>query len=162
MVLAGTYNRTLDDKNRLSLPKRVRERLGLGAKESLFVLVSPRPCLLLYTLADLNHLGSVWEAKSASYEEAVARYLDFFPDAEEVTVDREGRILLSEAMMTGADLGRDVVMLGVKDHLQVWNRDRWAQHRATRSRPAWLGGIQALQTGSGDVGGTSEEGKSSS
>jgi DNA-binding transcriptional regulator/RsmH inhibitor MraZ len=55
MLLTGTYPRTLDEKNRLALPKRFREQLG--EPETLYVTPGPDQCLWLYTQRSLEQLA---------------------------------------------------------------------------------------------------------
>ena len=68
MLLTGTHSRTLDDKKRLALPKRVREQLGDPA--TLFVTPGPDQCLWVYTQAELERqLEVAWSeiARMKSY-----------------------------------------------------------------------------------------------
>ena len=55
MLLTGTHPRTLDDKKRLTLPKRVREQLGDVTQ--LFITPGPDPCLWVWTRQELERLS---------------------------------------------------------------------------------------------------------
>lgn len=145
MVLTGKHERLLDNKNRLSLPKRVRETMQIGPRDALYSAIHRRPCLLLYALGDLQKVGTIWESKAASYEQALEQYLSFFPELVELTIDRQGRVLLVEDLVRGAGLSREVVLLGVKDHLEVWDRARWLEYRNSRLQAPWIGsGLSAV------------------
>src|SRR5437867_9942664 len=102
MLLTGTYPRTLDDKKRLALPRRVREQLG--QPETLFVSPGPDQCLWLYTQLELERLSEkLDQAPAADAEARVFRRL-YFARTESVDVDRTGRILISEGMLRFAGL----------------------------------------------------------
>src|SRR5262249_50005821 len=68
MLLTGTHPRTLDDKKRLTLPKRVREQLGDPG--TLFVTPGPDQCLWLYTQASLEGLAEKLDRSPATDAEA--------------------------------------------------------------------------------------------
>ena len=126
MLLTGTHPRTLDDKKRLVLPKRVREELGEPG--TVYVTPGPDQSLWLYTQAELERLaGKLDEAPATDAEARVFRRL-YFAQAEAVDVDRNGRILLPERLLQFASLTGDIVLVGVRDHLEVWDSARWRQY----------------------------------
>jgi len=123
MLLTGTHPRSLDDKKRLGLPKRIREQLGEPA--TLFVTPGPDQSLWIYTQAELERLAArLDEAPATDAEARVFRRL-YFAQTESVDVDRTGRILVPERLMKFAGLTQEVVLLGVRDHLELWDAVRW-------------------------------------
>jgi MraZ protein len=54
----------------------------------------------------------------------------FFSAAMEADLDKQGRVILSAALLEHAKLGRDVVVAGVHDHLEIWDRDIWRRELA--------------------------------
>ena len=54
----------------------------------------------------------------------------FFSAATEADLDKQGRVSLSAALLEHAKLGRDVVVAGVHDHLEIWDRDAWRRELA--------------------------------
>lgn len=125
MLLTGTYPRTLDDKKRLALPKRLREVLGEPA--TLFVTPGPDQSLWLYTQPGLEQLaGRLDEAPATDAEARVFRRL-YFAQTEAVDLDRSGRMLVPERLVQFAGLAHDVVLIGVRDHLELWDAARWQQ-----------------------------------
>lgn len=128
MLLTGTHARTFDDKKRLALPKRIRELLG--EPTTLFVTPGPDQTLWLYTPSELERLAEkLDQAPAADAEARVFRRL-YFAQAEAVDVDKAGRILVPERLMKFAGLDHDVVLLGVRDHLELWEANRWQQYVA--------------------------------
>jgi MraZ protein len=130
MLLTGTYQRTLDEKNRLTLPRRTREQLGEVAR--LYLTPGQDRCLWLFRQQELEQLAAKMDQGSAF------RRL-FFSQTEDAPVDGHGRILISDRMAQQAGLRKEVFLLGVQDHLEVWDAGRWeeytAQHKPTDGNP---------------------------
>jgi len=126
MLLTGTFPRTLDEKKRLVLPKRVREQLGTPSVA--YVTPGPDQCLWLYSQAGLEQLAlKLDEAPAADAEVRVFRRL-FFAQTETVEVDRNGRVLIPERLLSFAGLKHEVMLLGVRDHLELWDAGRWHEY----------------------------------
>ncbi len=131
MLLTGTHPRTLDDKKRLMLPKRVRE--ALGEINKLFVTPGPDQSLWLFSQEELERLsGKLDQAPATDAEVRVFRRL-FFAQMEAVEVDRAGRILLPERLVQFAGLRHDLILIGVRDHLELWDQQRWHDYLASNA-----------------------------
>jgi MraZ protein len=126
MLLTGTHPRTLDDKNRVALPKRLREQLG--EPETLFITPGPDQCLWIYTQAALEELAAKLDQTPATDAEARVFRRLYFAQTEAVDVDRSGRILIPERLLQFAGLDHDAVLLGVRDHLELWQGRRWQDY----------------------------------
>ena len=126
MLLTGTHQRTLDDKNRLGLPKRVRELLG--EPTMLFVTPGPDQTLWLYTQTELERFSEKLDHQPATDAEARVFRRLYFAQTEAVDLDKTGRILLPDRLMQFAGLKHEVVLLGVRDHLEIWDAGRWQQY----------------------------------
>ncbi len=128
MLLTGTHPRTLDDKKRLVLPRRLREQLGEVTK--LFVTPGQDQCLWVYSPNEMEQLAAkIDQAPGTQAEVRVFRRM-FFANMETVEVDRAGRILVPERLVQFADLKHDVILIGVRDHLELWDTGRWRQFEA--------------------------------
>jgi len=123
MLLTGTHPRTLDDKKRLALPKRVREQIG--DITLLYVTPGPEQSLWIYTKDELERLSKKLEDTPATDGDARVFRRLFFAQMEAVELDRTGRILVPERLVQFAGLEHDVVLLGVRDHLELWDSARW-------------------------------------
>ncbi len=126
MLLTGTHPRTLDDKKRLTLPKRVREQVGEVAQ--LFVTPGPDQTLWVYTKDELERLSVKLDQTPATDAEARVFRRLFFAQMEEVDLDRSSRILIPDRLAQFAGLEHEVVLLGVRDHLELWNAQRWQSY----------------------------------
>jgi MraZ protein len=126
MLLTGTHQRTLDDKKRFAMPRKLREQLG--AADTLFVTPGPDQCLWLFTQAELEQLAAKLDQSPAADAEARVFRRLYFAQTEAVDVDKSGRILIPDRLAQFAGLQREVVLLGVRDHLELWDAQRWQQY----------------------------------
>ncbi|HEY3543960.1 MAG TPA: division/cell wall cluster transcriptional repressor MraZ [Gaiellaceae bacterium] len=126
-MLLGEYEHTIDDKNRLTLPARFRQAFA----EGIVVTRGMDGCLFAYTRADWDHLvdGRLATLDPLSKEgRRMQRF--FFSGAAETELDKQGRVGLPGALLQHAKLDRDVVVAGVHDHLEIWDRDAWRRELA--------------------------------
>jgi len=126
MLLTGTYPRTLDEKKRLALPRKVREQLG--EPETLYVSPGLDQCLWLHTRQDLDQLAENLDQTPATDADARVFRRLFFARTDLVDVDGNGRILISERMLRFAGLEHEVVLIGDRNHLELWDSRRWQQY----------------------------------
>jgi MraZ protein len=127
MLLTGTHPRTLDDKKRLTLPKKIREQLG-EATEQLIVAQGLDQCLWIYDRGNLDRLLEKLDHTSATNAEARVFRRLFFAQMEKVDLDKAGRVLLPDRLAEFAGLKHEVVLIGVQDHLELWDADRWQEY----------------------------------
>jgi MraZ protein len=126
MLLTGTHPRTLDDKKRFTLPKKVREQLGEA--NELFVAQGLDKCLWIYDKRALEGLAEKLDQTPATDGEARVFRRLFFAQMEAVDVDKVGRVLVPERLISFAGLQHEVVLIGVRDHLELWDAERWQQY----------------------------------
>ena len=128
MLLTGTHPRTIDDKKRLALPRRIREQLGEPAL--LYVTPGPEQSLWLFTQECLERQAEKLDRASPDDEESRVFRRLYFAQTEAVDVDRAGRILLPDRLAALAGLTHEAVLLGVRDHLELWDAKRWQDYAA--------------------------------
>jgi transcriptional regulator MraZ len=121
-MLLGEYEHTLDDKNRLTLPAKVRQALGGGV----VVTRGMDGCLFVFTREGWDEfVVARLQGLNPFSREARQMSRFMFAGATETEVDRQGRIMLPPALIEHATLGRDVVVAGVRDHVEIWDRAAW-------------------------------------
>jgi MraZ protein len=124
----GTHACLLETDGSLLLPHDVRRRLDAPEARALFVTPGPEPSLWLYTGTGLAQwAGQFDQAAAASRARAARRTV--LAQTEACAVDRGGRLRLPDALVQFAGLQHEVVLLGVGDHLELWDARRWQQHR---------------------------------
>jgi len=131
MLLTGTHSRSLDEKNRLVLPKRLREQLGDPG--TLFVTPGPDKCLWIFVQADLDALAEKLDRAPATDAEARVFRRLYFAQTEAVDVDRSGRVLIPDRLLRFAGLQHEAVLVGVRDHLELWDAQRWQDYLAANA-----------------------------
>jgi MraZ protein len=123
-MLLGEYEHTIDEKNRLTLPAKFRDAFADG----LVVTRGMDGCLYVYARAEWERVAR--EIASVDDLNPDARKLRryFFAGASEDEPDRQGRISIPSSLVQSARLGREVVVAGVLDHLEIWDRRTWREH----------------------------------
>jgi MraZ protein len=126
-MLLGEHEHTIDDKNRLTLPARIRHHFADG----IVVTRGMDGCLFAYTREDWNRVVDTRLATLDPLSQEGRRMQRFFfSGAAEAELDKQGRVMLPPALIDHAKLGRDVVVAGVHDHLEIWDRAAWRKELA--------------------------------
>jgi MraZ protein len=126
-MLLGEYEHTIDDKNRLTLPAKFRQEFADG----IVVTRGLDGCLYAYTRDAWDGLvDSTLVSIDQLSQEGRRLYRHFFSGAAEAELDKQGRVMLPAALLQHAKLGREVVVAGVHDRLEIWDREAWRQELA--------------------------------
>jgi MraZ protein len=121
-MLLGEYEHTLDDKNRITLPAKFRAAFAAGV----VVTRGMDGCLYAYRLEDWDKLVDTRLAGLDPLSKEGRRMQRFFfSGAAEAELDRQGRVMIPAALIEHARLGRNVVVAGVRDHLELWDGAAW-------------------------------------
>ncbi len=121
-MLLGEYEHTIDDKNRLTLPAKFRRSFEDGCVVSRGL----DGCLWAWTPQGwAGYRDSILATLSPLSKEGRRMQRHFFSGATEAVPDRQGRVIIPAGLIEHAKLGRDVVVAGVNDHLEIWDRDAW-------------------------------------
>ena len=124
-MLLGEYAHTLDEKNRLTLPAKFRDSFVDGG----VVTRGLDGCLYLFAKQQWEDLVSGrFSEFDPLLEETRLMNRYFFSGAAEAEPDKQGRINVPPALIEHARLGREVVVAGVHDHLEIWDRAAWREH----------------------------------
>jgi MraZ protein len=121
-MLLGESVQRLDAKNRVTLPARLRAHFAAG------VVVSKGfdGCLFVFTP---DGWQAFVESQTARLDplsrrgREMSRWL--YAGAIETELDRQGRVMLPTPQLTHASLERDIVVAGLRDHLEIWDLDTW-------------------------------------
>jgi len=124
-MFLGEYEHTIDDKNRLTLPARFREAFADGV----VLTRGLDECLDVYARGDW---GALVDARLATLDPFSKEARDlkrfFFSAASDAELDKQGRVLVPPALMRHGRLGREIVVAGVHDHLEIWDRAAWTDN----------------------------------
>ena len=124
-MFIGEYQHTLDEKGRLALPAKYRANLSSGA----VVTRGLDRCLFLYPRNEWEKLATRLAALPVSQANtrAIARLM--LAGAMDVTPDKLGRMLIPEYLREYAGLERSVVLSGLYNRLEIWDREQWEKYK---------------------------------
>jgi MraZ protein len=126
LAFRGHFEHSLDAKNRLSIPARFRAAFSSGT----VLAKDPEPCVAVWTpesheaiieraLGGLNPMGSEYRKLSRFYQ----------GNSFEIELDASGRVTLPPPLLAHTGIGKEVVVVGVGDHLEVWAKERWHEQQ---------------------------------
>ena len=126
-MLLGAYEHTIDDKNRLTLPAKFRKTFA----EGVVVTRGLDGCLYAFRREDWDRLV---ESRLATLDplSPEGRRLErfFFSGATEAELDGQGRVMLPKELIEHAGLNREVIVAGVNERLEIWDRAAWRKELA--------------------------------
>ena len=119
--LLGEHDHSLDDKNRLTLPSKLRSAFADGV----VVARGLDGCLTAYPSEEWARLTKRVAELDPLSEDARRVLRHFFGGAAHTELDKQGRLVVPQPLIEHAGLERELTVLGVHDHLEIWNRATW-------------------------------------
>jgi MraZ protein len=138
-VFTGEYRHTVDDKGRLAIPARFRAQLEGGAVVSRWI----DGCLAIHTRRGWEALEEKVAALPISDGASRLFERNVFAGAIEAEIDRQGRVLLPAFLREAAGLEGEALVIGTRDHAEIWSPARWAEYRRAMDDAATF--AQAIQ-----------------
>ncbi len=124
-MFRGATLLSMDAKYRLAVPAKHRDALLAQSAGNLILTAHPHRCLLLYPQpawapieAKINGLSS-FNPQTSAYQRMMVG------QAEDLTLDSAGRLLVSSVLRDFAKLDKDVMFVGQGSHFELWNLDAW-------------------------------------
>lgn len=120
-MFMGEYNHSIDSKGRLIIPSKLREDLG----ESFVITKGLDGCLFIYTEKEWENIENKFREMPLTTKDARKFSRFFFAGAAKMETDKQGRILIPNSLREFALLKKDVVLVGVLDRVEIWDKDNW-------------------------------------
>lgn len=122
-MLMGEYYHSIDEKNRLIIPSKIRSELG----NTYIITRGIDKCLFIYSLNEWQKV--VDKLSTLPFTKKDARNFSRFllSGASKGEFDKQGRIVLTSQLMSYANLTKDVVIIGVNERLEVWNKSDYEE-----------------------------------
>lgn len=120
-MFLGEHEHTLDEKGRLTLPAKLRDSFP----EGLVLTRGMDGCVYAYPKAHWAELASRLSSRGLLSRDDRMIQRHFFSGAAELVPDKQGRVMIPAALAAHAKLDREVVVAGVYDHLEIWDRAAW-------------------------------------
>jgi len=136
LIFTGTYEHTIDQKQRLAIPAPLRatirrvlgDAIGDDPKASgavLYVVPTEVDALSLYTEPAFERLAAALDDSPLDAQELLDYERRLYSQTHQVEIDKQGRIRLPESLIQKAGLGSEIVLLGVKDRIEVRDKAVW-------------------------------------
>ena len=123
-MLTGQFNHSIDAKGRLIIPSKFRENLG----ENFVITKGLDGCLFLYPDSEWKIFEEKLRTLPLTNKDARIFTRFFLGSAVDGGLDKQGRVLISSALRNFADLEKEVVLVGVLDRVEIWDKAKWEEN----------------------------------
>ena len=129
LLLTGEYQHVVDGKGRVLVSNKLRSQIDADEHGGNFYLVlGANGILCLYPEKYFEQVALAVAPEATAPDEAVAFERISFALASKVELDGQGRLLLNERLRKRAGLKDQITLIGVRDHIEVWNSESWEQY----------------------------------
>lgn len=123
-MLIGRHDSKIDEKNRISFPKKFRDELG----DSLIVTQGFEGTLIVISKKQWEVLIEGTSGKPITDKDARDIEAFLLGSAEEVELDAKGRFVLPNHLRKFADLKESATCLGMLRYVRIWDKDKWEEY----------------------------------
>jgi len=127
VVFQGPAALTLDGKGRIAIPARHRELLAATGVQQLTITKNPGNSLLIFPRPAWEHFRD--RVAALPMDSSGWKRL-FLGNAMDVEIDASSRVLIAPELRAFAGLVRDVMLIGMGSHFELWDAQRHAAHEA--------------------------------
>lgn len=120
-MFLGTFNNSIDAKNRVIVPAKFRDKLGSGC----ILTIGIENCLCIYSREDFEVLADKMAGIPDSAIKARAFVRAVFSSASECEFDKQGRIIVPPNLKKRANIEKELVTLGVRNRIEIWAKEVW-------------------------------------
>jgi len=129
LLLTGEYQHVVDNKSRVLISNKLRNQIDADEHGNNFYLVlGANGILCLYPEKYFERIALAVTPGTAVPDEAVVFERMSFAMSSKVELDGQGRLLLSEILRKRAGLKDQITLIGVRDHIELWNTESWEQY----------------------------------
>ena len=129
LLLTGEYQHVVDGKSRVLISNKLRSQIDSEEHGSNFYLVlGSNGILCLYPEKYYEQIVLAVAPNATAPDEAVAFERISFALTSKVELDNQGRLLLNDRLRKRAGLRNNITLVGVRDHIEIWNNENWEQY----------------------------------
>ena len=129
LLLTGEYQHVIDNKSRVLISNKLRNQIDVDEHGSNFYLVlGANGILCLYPEKYFERIALAVMPGTTAPDEAVVFERISFAMSSKVELDGQGRLLLNEILRKRAGLKDQITLIGVRDHIELWNTEDWEQY----------------------------------
>ncbi|HGE72718.1 TPA: hypothetical protein ENX78_17910 [Candidatus Poribacteria bacterium] len=138
-MLVGRAIHTLGKDGRVSIPSKMRETLiNKYGSDELYMVLLPSDILCLFPVQEFERLTErfekITENSIENVIESLGRYAIICSDAINCKIDSSGRILIPPDMKKAAQIKQEILVIGAKNHIQLWDPELWQRERKKLER----------------------------
>jgi len=122
--LLGQHRYQLDTKGRIALPAKFRDPFADGV----YLTLGQDGCLFAFPKEEWEQRSVEVRSRPLNGQHARAYARMFFGNAERVDLDGQGRLVIPQKLRTAVGIGREVLVIGVSDRLEIWSREAWDRY----------------------------------
>ena len=120
-MLIGEFTHSIDPKGRITIPSKFREELSEG-----FVITKGLDnCLFLYPLEEWDKIETKLKNLPMTNKNVRSFVRTFFSGAEDMNIDKQGRVLLPQNLREHALIEKEAVIIGVSTRVEIWSKSSW-------------------------------------
>jgi len=129
LLLTGEYEHTIDSKSRVLISNKLRNQIDSDEHGcNFYIVLGSNGILCLYPEKYFEQIILAGAPKNSAPDETIAFERLSFALASKVELDRQGRLLLNEKLRKRARLKDHITLVGVRDHIELWNSKSWEQY----------------------------------
>lgn len=125
MMLIGEHWHTIDPKNRIMIPTKLRQELG----NSFMLTRGLDNCIYAYPMREWEKFREKLASLPDTRSDARKFKRFFLSGAVEVEMDKQGRVLIPVNLAEYGKLSNDVVTIGMQDKLEIWSKENWTRYQ---------------------------------
>ena len=139
-MFTGEYRHAVDDKGRLAVPSRFRAQLAGNVVVARWL----DTCLAIFPISAWDELAAKVGGLPMTDPNARLLQRQLFAGAFETELDRQGRVLVPANLRSFAGLEHEALVLGSRDHAEVWAPGRWETYSQALEGEAFTDAIAGL------------------
>ena len=129
LLLTGEYQHVVDNKGRVLISNKLRSQIDVDEHGSNFYLVlGANGILCLYPERYFEQIALAITPGTTAPDEAIVFERISFAMSTKVELDSQGRLLLNDLLRKRAGLKDQITLIGVRDHIELWNTESWGQY----------------------------------
>lgn len=136
-MFRGSSSHTCDPKGRLIVPSRFRDVIRASGGDGMIITTGMTQALSAYTYDGWKVVEERILASRSANSSNIRRF--FLGNSQDCSCDKQGRILIPKNLRDYAGLDKDIMLVGLVDHFEIWALDRWETENQRT--------IEALQSG---------------
>lgn len=131
MGFLSSYFQVVDPKGRVFVPKKFLAELAPNLPRQFIATKGLDGCLAMYTSESWERATAMMRSKAEGDAGTRSHMRVFFSMAAQLAIDNAGRVSLPEGLRRQANIARDVVIVGMHDYFELWDRASWDTFNAS-------------------------------